>query len=195
MPNLAAEEKHIAGPTKNRFHSGPFPGDIAFLVLNRMAARLVATGNHVGRGERFIEIIQVEMGGAKVDRIPFSVAGNFFVGRHQVVVNMRRPAIVARMALPGGLADDVALLAHRRLSKVHDSRAIDEIEEERVSIKDALVVLGQVHVVETERTQPINRGPRFLHFFQAEHAGNQGKTVFVQSIGHALKIVNGKGLL
>ena len=123
----------------------------------------MAAGNDPGGREIQGEVIEVVVRRAQIDR-QLETRIHRHVLRHgdKNTIGVRGPSIVAGMRAPGRLPDDVALGAHGRLGEVDDAGAIDHGKEMPVAVKDALEVISQAQVVETERLQPVNHAGQII---------------------------------
>jgi hypothetical protein len=78
VPDLAAEEEDVTSLAEHGFELAAFVGRIGLLTPVKTAARLVAAGDYVGRGEGLVEVIEVVVGGAEIDREVLAIARSTF---------------------------------------------------------------------------------------------------------------------
>ena len=94
------------------------------------------------------------------------------------------------MAAPGGLADDVALLAHCPFGQINDAGPVNHVQKDALPVEDAFVMLLQGRlVVKAERLQSVNGLAQARDFFGGQDAGDKREAVFVQGLGHFVHLV------
>ncbi|MNZ90030.1 hypothetical protein D3C78_1089790 [compost metagenome] len=153
---------------------------LAFATSRRPAGSVTAR-DHPGGAELGIDIVQVEVRSADLHRqLEGGVGQQALRQLHRQVIHMQFGADKARMAAPGGLADDVAVFSQGRLGQFDDPAQIEKRQPQRVAVEHALVMIEQAAVVPVLRIKAINCSAQRDDLGNVQHAAQQYETLSVQ---------------
>lgn len=96
---------------------------------------------------------------------------------------MQFTANEARMAAPGSLADDMAIRAETGFSQLDYTRKIKQGQPERITVKDAFVVIvDQTLVVPVDGFEAIDGRSHRLDLRRLQHLAQQNEALLVHGL-------------
>ena len=139
--------------------------------------------DHAGRAQIARDVAQINVSGADKHGQRKAPVGHDFRGDpEREIIGVHADADVSRMTAPGCLADNVTIVAQRRLSQINDARQVEKAQPVGVAVEHAFVMIGRALEIPVQGLETIYHRPCRDDVVFPKYSWYENKALFLKGL-------------